>query len=85
MYNKRTWLNPDTSSSTSAVIAFDGKVTDLDTGVKYKERFLEISDCRRKITLHLTSDDSDEDFLNKMILLRQEIDEFIEYLKKEYV
>jgi molybdopterin synthase catalytic subunit len=85
MYNKRTWLNSDTSSSTGAVVAFDGKVTDLDTGVKYKERFLEISDCRHKITLHLTSDDSDEDFLNKMILLRQEIDEFIEYLKKEYV
>lgn len=80
-YNRRTWLNPKKSSSTGSVVAFDGKVTDLDTGVKYKERFLKIYDCKSSATLHITTDDTDEDFLNKMKLLRKEIDLFITYLE----
>lgn len=82
MYNKRTWLNPETSDATSSVVAYDGKVTDLDTGKKFPERFLEIADCRHKVRIHLTSDDSDSDFLNKMIILKNEIQRFINYLNK---
>jgi hypothetical protein len=81
MYNKRTWLNNSISDSTGSIVAFDGEVKDLDTGNKYPQRFLEIADCRHKIRLHLTSDDSSEDFLNKMKLLRNEIEEFIIYLE----
>lgn len=80
MYNKRTWLNKDKCDSTSSVVAFDGKVTDLDSKNRYIQRFLEISDCHHKIRLHKTSDDTNEDFLNKMKLLKKEIGLFIKYL-----
>jgi hypothetical protein len=82
-YNRRTWLNSNKSDSTGSVVAFDGYVTDLDTNKSYEHRFLEISDCRKKATLHLTSDDTDKDFLKKIVLLRDEIDLFIKHLKKK--
>jgi len=81
MYNKRTWLNTETCDSTSSIVAFDGTVTDIDTKNEYTQRFLEIADCRNKVRLHKTSDDSDKDFLNKMKLLKSEIEQFIYYLE----
>ncbi len=81
MYNKRTWLNSDKSDSTGSVVAFDGKVT--YKGKYLDERFLEIADCRSKIRLHQTSDDTKEDFLVKIKLLKTEIEQFIEYLELE--
>ena len=81
-YNKRTWLNAENSDSTGSVVAFDGQVTDLDTGKKYPQRFLEIADCRHKIRLHQTSDDTKEDFLTKMKLLQEELTLFIMYLEE---
>ncbi len=83
MYNKRVWLNSIKSDSTSSVVAFDGKATDLDTGDKYIQRFLEIADCRCKIRIHKTSDDTDEDFLRKIKLLKNEIDAFIIHLENQ--
>jgi len=81
IYNKRTWLNSAKCDSTGSVVAFDGKVTDIDTGKKYTQRFLEIADCRSKVRLHKTSDDTDKDFLDKMKLLKREIDLFINHLE----
>lgn len=81
MYNKRTWLNAESCDSTGSIVAFDGKVTDIDNKKEYTQRFLEIADCRRKIRLHQTSDDTDEDFLNKMKLLKSEIEQFIHHLE----
>lgn len=83
MYNERTWLNTKDSDSTSSIVAFDGMVTDLDTNNKYVQRFLEIADCRTKIRIHKTSDDSDEIFYNKLTVIRNEIDKFLDYLKPE--
>lgn len=83
MYNKRTWLNPEKSDSTGSIVAFDGKITDLDTKVQYDQRFLEIGDCRSKIKLHQTSDDTLAEFITKMKLLRSEIDQFITHLEKD--
>lgn len=80
-YNSRTWLNSINSDSTGSVVAFDGKVTDLDTGNKYTQRFLEVADCRGKVRLHQTSDDTKEHFIQKLKLLRYEIDEFIKHLE----
>jgi hypothetical protein len=81
MYNKRTWLNSDKSDSTSSVVVFDGKVTDLDTKKEYTQRFLEIADCRNKVRLHQTSDDTKLEFIDKMKLLKKELDSFIKYLE----
>lgn len=82
MYNKRTWLNAKNSDSTGSIVAFDGKITDLDTNKKYLQRFLEISDCSNKVRLHQTSDDIPKDFIIKMKLLKSEIEQFINYLEK---
>lgn len=81
MYNKRTWLNSIKSDSTGSVVAFDGKVTDIDNERSYDQRFLEIADCRNKVRLHQTSDDTKEDFIEKMELLHYEIGAFIDHLK----
>jgi len=81
-YNKRTWLNPITSDSTAHIVAFDGKVTDLDTGKKSEFVFLEISDCYHKVRLHKTSDDTYKDFINKLKVLSKEINLFIHHLEK---
>lgn len=82
MYNRRTWLNSLSSDSTGAVVAFEGEVVDMDTGKKYPQMYLEISDCRNKVRLHLTSDDTKEDFTNKMKLLHDEIELFLNHLNQ---
>lgn len=81
MYASRKWLNPISSDSSGSVCAFDGDVTDLDTDNKYTQRFLEVADCRGKVRLHQTSDDTKEHFIQKLKLLRYEIDEFIKHLE----
>lgn len=82
-YNKRTWLNSNKSDSTSSVVAYDGKVTDMDTKQQVDYRFLEVSDCRNKIKIHQTSDDTKNDFTNKIKLLKDEIELFINYLENK--
>lgn len=79
MYNKRTWLNKDNSPSTGSVVAFDGEVT--WKGEKINNTFLSISDCAVSARLHKNDDDTNEDFIDKMKTLRNDIDEFIKYLK----
>ena len=82
MYNRRTWLNKDTSSSTGSVVAFDGRLIDYK-GNDYQSTFLEISDCSSKVTLHITSDDTITDFIDKLELLKSEIELFINHLKNK--
>lgn len=81
MYNKRTWLNKVGSPSNGSVTAFDGEVT--HRGVKERIMFLSVSDCNNSIKLHKIDDDSVEDFINKMKLLREDIELFIDYLEEE--
>lgn len=79
-YNRRIWLNTLESDSTGSVVAFDGFVTYGDS--EAASTFIEIADCKHKIRLHLTSDDTKEDFIRKMELLNSELGMFINYLKK---
>lgn len=78
-YNKREWLNGKQSASTGNVVAFDGIIH--WEGKPIHKTFLQISDCNNSIRLHTTEDDSDQDFINKLITLRDTIDNFIQYLK----
>jgi hypothetical protein len=61
-------------------VAFDGQVTYKNNLID--STFLEISDCQNKIRIHLTTDDTKEDFIEKMELLKSEIELFINHLKK---
>lgn len=80
MYNKRTWLNKDNSPSTGNVVAFEGEV--LWKGEKIQSMFLSVSDCNVSARLHKTDEDTPQDFIDKMKLLRNEIDLFICHLEK---
>ncbi len=79
MYNKRTWLNKPDSPSTGNVVAFDG-VTAWK-GVNIRDTFLSISDCNNSIRLHKIDDDTTEECIDKMMLLKNEIEQFIGYLE----
>lgn len=79
-YNKRTWLNNDSSRSTGSVVAFHGVV---DYGDEQQETmFLEVADCNCKIRLHRAGYDTTGDFIKKMKLLRNELNKFIDHLKE---
>lgn len=78
MYNKRTWLNKNDSPSTGNVVAFDGDVTWRDE--KIRSTFLSVSDCSVSARLHKFQDDTIDDFIDKMKLLKEEIELFINYL-----
>lgn len=80
-YSKRVWLNPNNSPSTGNIIAFDGIET-ID-GKPYISQFFKISDCYHIANIHKAEYDTKEDFLNKMILMRDEINLFIEHLKNK--
>ena len=79
MYNKRTWLNKENSPSTGNVVAFEGDI--LWKGEKIHSVFLSISDCNVSVRLHKSDEDSVQDFIDKMKILRNEIDLFINHLE----
>ena len=79
MYCKRTWLNKDNSPSLGNVVAFNGEA--LWEGKKIDDTFLSISDCFQVVKLQRTEDDTHEEFIDKMKLLRNEIDKFIIHLE----
>ena len=80
MYNRRIWLNKEDSPSTGNLVCFDGNTT--WHGEIFRNTFLQISDCSWSVRLHKTEDNDITDFIDKMELLRDEIDLFISYLKK---
>ena len=77
-YSGRKWLNPKNSRSTGSIVCFDG-MTEFCEGLD-RDSFIEIADCRGKVKLHKSSDDSSEEFIYKLTLLRDEIDRFIDHL-----
>jgi hypothetical protein len=82
MYNKRTWLNKENSPSTGNIVAYDGETT--WKGESIRSTVLSISDCYNSVRLHKNEDDTINDFIDKMELLKTEIDEFIKYLRMNY-
>ena len=82
MYNKRTWLNKEGSDYTGSVVAFDGET--FWHGEKFRNTFLQISDCDSSIRLHKKDADTETDmadFIDKMKLLKSEIELFINHLE----
>ena len=78
-YNTRTWLNDLTSASTSSVVCFDG-IREDETGF-YRSMYLEISDCKGKIKLHQSYNETNEQFIDKLKLLNSEIENFVKHLE----
>lgn len=80
-YNKRQWLNSEDSPSTGNIVCFDGDTT--HNGNVARNIFVSISDCYNSARLHMTEDDSVEDFVEKITLLRDELTNFINHLNKQ--
>lgn len=78
-YNRRIWLNPESSRSTGSLVCFDGK-TEFSDGIE-RDSFIEIADCRGKVRIHKSSDDDISDFIKKLSTMRNEIDSFINHLQ----
>lgn len=79
IYNKRAWLNKENSPSTGNIVCFDGNTT--HNGNVARNVFVSISDCYNSARLHLTEDDTIEDFISKITILRDELSSFINHLK----
>lgn len=80
MYNRRIWLNKKDSPSTGSLVCFDGNTT--WHGENIRNTFLQVSDCNWSVRLHKTEDDDTANFIDKMKLLRDEVDKFISYLEE---
>lgn len=48
------------------------------------DAYLEIADCRGKVNLHIAGSETKADFINKMKLLRSELDSFINHLETDH-
>ncbi len=80
-YSRRKWLNPEGHPSTGSVVAYHGESSWCSEGKPEKITMLEISDCHCKVRLHRTEIDTMDSFIDKMVTLRNVVDEFITHLK----
>lgn len=81
MYNKRIWLNKISSPSTGSIVCFDGEM--LYRGEMVNNSFVQISDCDRSIRLHKIEGETDNDFIEKLEVLKNEVEHFINHLNGE--
>ena len=82
-YNHRVWLNSENSRSTGSIVCFDGE-TDFSDGTA-RDLFIEVADCRGKVRIHKSSDDSVGEFIQKLSAMRDEIDFFISHLDAKII
>jgi hypothetical protein len=83
IYSKRVWLNKNDSPSTGSVVAFHGP-----TVYHKKEEivlFLEVADCHNKARLHCAPTDTVIEFIDKMKLLRDSVNDFIIHLEQNAI
>lgn len=81
-YNTRAWLNRENSRNTGSIVCYDGEM-DFSDG-RGRDSFVEIADCHGKVRLHKSAFDSEYDWIEKLTLLRNNIDLFICFLKSQY-
>ena len=81
VYKQTKELNSKKSPSTGSCTAFYGKSP--WKGFKSPYMFFEVSDCSSKVRLHNSQIDKPKDFLSKMKRLRNELDNFIDFLESE--
>ena len=84
-YSKRTWLNVPEKESTGSVVCFSGMSSWIKSGdtSPHWTRFVEIADCKGKVTLHQSFTDTDAEYINKIELLSNEINDYLKHLKSE--
>ena len=66
------------------IVTFDGRLIDHE-GNDYQYTYIEFADCNGKVTLHITSDDTVMDFIDKLNLLKNDIELFIKHLETKEI
>ena len=80
-YNKRVWLNSANSHYTGSIVCHDGIVSNRgNPAARYT--FVELSDCHVKSRIHFDDNLTMVDFVEKLKLIRAELDLFIDHLEK---
>lgn len=79
-YNKRIWLNTTDSHYTGSATFHDGIVSNQGKPAE-RYTFMEITDCHRKVRIHYDHNLDMQAYIDKLSLLRDEIDNFINHLK----
>lgn len=82
-YADRRWLNNDGHPSTGSIVAYHGEAPWRQGKKQDEMTILEISDCHGKVRLHRAEIDTMEDFVKKMEVMRDVVDQFINHLRSE--
>ena len=82
-YNRRVWLNELSSSSTGSIVLYDGVNVDQDEN-EYTDMYVEVGSCKSKATIHKGYYDSIDDYINKVKLMRDELNAYIDHLDESY-
>lgn len=80
-YNKRVWLNPETSHFTGSLVCHDGVVSNQGKPPA-RYTFVEFSDCHKKSRIHKDDNLSMDDFIDKLKVVQTEISLFIKHLEE---
>lgn len=80
-YNKRVWINSQQSHYTGSIVLHDGVVSNRGQP-RERYTFIEVSDCHGKVRIHYDNNLYMSDYIDKLQLIRDELDLFIEHLKK---
>ena len=83
MYSRRVWIDEDPSPSTRSVMAYHGPVKYEPWKGDETTTFLKISTCHNQVHIHRTYDETMPQYVEKLELLRDVIDDFIKHLKGE--
>ena len=79
-FSRRVWLNPASSASTGAAVAFCG-LTKWGKDEEEIHTFFEVSDCHCKVRLHKTYSDTTAEFIEKMRTLSRLASDFADFLE----
>jgi|LakMenEpi03Aug12_release.lakeMendotaPanAssembly.Ray.scaffolds.fasta_scaffold879730_2 hypothetical protein len=80
-YNKRVWLNPEDSHFTGSVVFHDGVVSNQGRPAE-RYTFMEVASCHAKVRIHTDLNFTLNEYIDKLKLMRDEIDKFIEHLER---
>ena len=83
-YNKRIWLNDENSHFTGSMVFHDNVVSNQGRPAE-RYTFIEIASCHAKVRIHTDLNQTEKEFIEKLEMMRDEIDNFITHLKKEKV
>lgn len=78
-YTSRTFLGKEGTASTSNVVFYSGPPAWKSDNPEQHVQFVSISDCHQSVRLHRTDQESMEDWLNKLRVLRAQLDAYITF------